>query len=55
LFVTGRGSIGWFGAVIRAESCSDGMSDREFGMAIDLGIMNGEEAIFLSGCCSVAP
>ena len=55
LFVTGRGSSEWVGAVIRAESCSDGMSDREFGMAIDLGIMRGDDAIFLSGCCSVAP
>ena len=36
------------------QSCSDGMSDRHFGMAVQL-IMNGAEPQYLSGCCSVQP
>ena len=54
-FVTGANDETTFGGVIRAELCSDGMSDREYGMAIDLGLFGEAGATFLSGCCSVAP
>ncbi|MFD3188846.1 peptide-binding protein [Sedimentitalea sp. HM32M-2] len=41
-------------AVLRREICSDGMSDRSFGIAIDLfGPLSGGN--LLSGCCSIAP
>ncbi|NEY90025.1 SH3 domain-containing protein [Tabrizicola oligotrophica] len=44
-------------AVIRAESCSDGMSDRASGLGIDLflNLGNGGEARALRGCCALAP
>lgn len=37
--------------VIAAEACSDGMSDRLYGLAFD-AVFGGE---VLSGCCSLAP
>jgi uncharacterized membrane protein len=39
-------------AVIRAEECSDGMSDFTFGIALDL-FLTGGEARRYSGCCSL--
>lgn len=40
-------------AVIRRAACSDGMSDRGFGLQIDL-IVQGAPAQLYSGCCSIA-
>ena len=40
-------------AVLRREMCSDGMSDRAFGIGIDLLIDRGGPAMY-SGCCSVS-
>lgn len=41
--------------IVRLASCNDGMSDREFGIALDLvlGSTGGER--LLTGCCSLAP
>lgn len=44
-------------AAIRAEACSDGMSDRAFGLAVDV-FLRGEMTpgfTALRGCCSLAP
>jgi len=44
-------------AVLRGQSCSDGMSDRAFGLSLDLFLQpsaNGAAAS-LHGCCSLAP
>jgi len=44
-------------AVLRGQSCSDGMSDRAFGLSLDLFLQpsaNGPAAS-LHGCCSLAP
>ena len=40
--------------IIRTEMCSDGMSDRDYGFAIDL-ILAGPERKLISGCCSIRP
>jgi uncharacterized membrane protein len=48
--LTGSG-IGARG-IIRTEICSDGMSDRDYGYAIEL-ILTGPENKFVSGCCSL--
>jgi hypothetical protein len=37
-------------AVIAAQACGDGMSDREYGLAVDL--VRGDD--LLSGCCTLA-
>jgi uncharacterized membrane protein len=42
-------------ATIRAERCSDGMSDREYGLSVDLMPgRGGEGGELLSGCCSLS-
>lgn len=38
----------------RRESCSDGMSDRQFGIAAEFVIGNDENLRQFSGCCSLA-
>lgn len=40
-------------AVISSEACSDGMSDREFGLSVDLLVENGGSRSLYSGCCSL--
>ena len=43
---------------VRAEACSDGMSDRAYGLSIDLhlsGSTDPEAHGLYSGCCSIAP
>lgn len=68
LAVQGRpGQIGWkldgparsgF-ATLTAEACSDGMSDRSFGISIQLFLNPAQESaaepVAVSGCCSLAP
>lgn len=39
-------------AVIRREFCSDGMSDRSYGLSVDVGLSSPELVMF-SGCCSL--
>lgn len=51
----GSGANGRFSAVIRREACHDGMSDRNFGLDIDLFLHDGNEASGFEGCCSVTP
>lgn len=41
-------------AVLRTEACSDGMSDREFGISVQLLLGLGTGARQLSGCCTRA-
>jgi uncharacterized membrane protein len=40
--------------IIRAELCSDGMSDRDYGFAIEL-LLSGGQRNLVSGCCSISP
>lgn len=40
--------------IIRTEYCSDGMSDRAFGFAVDMILRRGSERLMISGCCSLA-
>ncbi|KNG93340.1 COG3650 family protein [Pseudaestuariivita atlantica] len=40
--------------VVRREMCNDGMSDRAYGLDVDLIVLRGGQAVQLSGCCSVA-
>ncbi|WP_404864284.1 COG3650 family protein [Georhizobium sp. MAB10] len=42
-------------AVVMPQACSDGMSDRMFGLATTIVIDSGDTATGLSGCCSIAP
>lgn len=51
----GTGPSGKFSAVIRREVCHDGMSDRNFGLDIDLFFHNNTDASGFEGCCSVVP
>ncbi len=39
---------------IRAQTCSDGMSDRLYGLAADV-ILSGAQTGVYSGCCTIAP
>lgn len=48
--VTGPGTT----AVIAGGACSDGMSDRNFALRIDLLLQNGPPRHY-SGCCTLAP
>jgi len=54
--VLGRGPIGGLSATIAAQSCSDGMSDRAYGLSIDavLDLQTGGPRL-ISGCCSLLP
>jgi len=50
--LTGSGVMA--SGIIRTEMCDDGMSDRDYGFAIDL-LLFGPERKLLSGCCSISP
>ena len=39
--------------VLRAAECSDGMSDRRYGLSADL-FLTGEKPVHYTGCCSLA-
>ncbi|MGR3616897.1 MAG: COG3650 family protein [Paracoccaceae bacterium] len=41
-------------ALIRREVCDDGMSDRLYGLSVEVGMTDGGLTLF-SGCCSLAP
>lgn len=53
--IGGSGPTGNFTAVLRQDACHDGMSDRNFGLVIDLFFHGNDEAYGLEGCCSVLP
>lgn len=42
--------------IVRKNLCSDGMSDRLYGLEVDLvvGPLSSSETVFYSGCCSLA-
>lgn len=44
-------------AVVRAEACSDGMSDLAYGLSVDLFLnqTQGSDSSALRGCCTLAP
>ena len=42
-------------AVVRRQACSDGMSDRAYGLSAEVLIGGAESRVLLSGCCSIAP
>ena len=42
-------------AMIGRNQCSDGMSDRAYGLGIDLLVTDKTALKVYSGCCSVAP
>ena len=48
-----EGASGTVAAILRTEACSDGMSDRAFGVSVDLLLGVGPEARQLSGCCTL--
>ena len=52
--VFGTGETGTITAVLRRETCSDGMSDRAFGLSVDLIIAEENGPGFLSGCCRLS-
>ncbi|MCB1367464.1 MAG: SH3 domain-containing protein [Rhodobacteraceae bacterium] len=39
---------------IRTEYCSDGMSDRAYGFAVDVILKRGADGMMVSGCCSLS-
>lgn len=41
--------------VVTGGLCSDGMSNRLFGLSTDIVIDRGEGSVMVSGCCSIAP
>jgi len=49
-FQDGRDGV----AVLRLESCSDFMTDRAYGIAVDVILGTTEGAAFYSGCCSLS-
>lgn len=56
-FPDGTGDLDFL-ATLRTEACSDGMSDRAFGISVDLFLSGGsdtEQTGLYSGCCSIAP
>lgn len=40
-------------ATFRREMCSDGMSDRQFGLSVSIYKVHSGEVALLSGCCSI--
>ena len=51
--IIAEGAVGTAVAILRTEACSDGMSDRAFGISVDLLLGIGPEARQLSGCCTL--
>lgn len=41
-------------AIIRPQECSDGMSDRLYGLAVDFVLSGGTQSTLYSGCCTYA-
>ena len=42
-------------AMLSLDSCNDGMSNREYGLRLDLLLGGADERTLLSGCCSIQP
>ncbi len=41
--------------VVSNQTCSDGMSDRDYGLSVDVLVEDAFDAQLYSGCCSIAP
>lgn len=52
--IVAEGQDGPVVALLRTEGCSDGMSDREFGISVQLLLGIGPEVRHLSGCCTLS-
>lgn len=48
-------SVGTLTAVMVPMACSDGMSDRAYGLDVTVVLSGGGGARMLTGCCSIAP
>ncbi len=55
LAILGRGPDGEMIATVDARACSDGMSDRNYGLSIGLVLTGHGNPRYLTGCCSLAP
>jgi uncharacterized membrane protein len=53
--VLGQGSNTQMIATVNAAVCSDGMSDRTYGLSIGLVLTGADGPRYLTGCCSLAP
>ena len=53
LGATFAGTKGRITAVLQREFCTDGMSDREFGLKVDAVVSDDGETFMLTGCCSL--
>jgi uncharacterized membrane protein len=53
--ITAGDAVRTLTAVIVPAACSDGMSDRAFGLDATVIVDEGGVARMLTGCCSVAP
>lgn len=49
----GTGPHAWLTAVLRRAQCTDGMSDRAYGIAADIVLTGHSEPALYSGCCSL--
>lgn len=53
-FVAGSAAAGLTGLIART-ACGDGMSEREYGFALDLLLPRPDGPVLYSGCCEIAP
>tara|TARA_R110002049_G_scaffold44333_6_gene130243 strand:+ start:100731 stop:101342 length:612 start_codon:yes stop_codon:yes gene_type:complete len=51
----GSGPSGTAIAAITMQACTDGMSDRDFGLTVDLFLQGTDQWQHLTGCCSLSP
>jgi uncharacterized membrane protein len=42
-------------AFVERKSCNDGMSDRAYGLDMNLLIRDGDKTMYFAGCCSISP
>ncbi|MEM6729098.1 MAG: SH3 domain-containing protein [Pseudomonadota bacterium] len=50
--ITGPGTDADLFGILRREMCSDGMSDIEYGLTLDV-ILHGQDDLIFTGCCSL--
>ncbi len=53
--IVAEGSDGLSVAILETEACNDGMSDRDYGISVQLVLGIGGGSRHVSGCCSLAP
>lgn len=53
--IVAEGSDGSSVAILETEACNDGMSDRDYGISVQLVLGIGGGSRHVSGCCSLAP